>query len=613
MKKTESYPWWVKPNQMADQAVSTLLKAATKVMETAKTPEQLAEVNRMLEKGGYKGAYYDEGMTIFANAKPARGALSSVVQTGNSIMATVVLRLDALNAVNNAVSANVLLGAETKAIVRAISRGDEEAVGALAALTQIRVPGTTETIFAPSKLIANAMRKFNALDPKSSPEFQFYKDNGYITSISDQYRSTLDDLTFNPAEGIGKWKSKIEGTHKKLRDLADTGEKWTGNRLAEEFNRFVAADVMKQMSDVAVSRGLMTGKEQLAYINTFVNRTQGNYLAAQRPMMFQGPVGQAIGLSQTYQFNLMQQLLRHVGEGHAKDSMTLLGLQGTIHGLNGLPGFNAINTHLVGTASGNREHRDAYDAVYGIAGKDAGDWLMYGAASNALGLIDPDLKINLYTRGDINPRHVTIVPTDPASVPIIQASAKVFANIFETGRKLAAGGDPATTILQGLEHNGLSRPLAGLAQTLQGTVNPLESSYSTSKRGNVIGANDLFSLVNVGRVLGGKPLDEAVAIDAVYRYKSYALKDTKRRALLGEAMKSTMIAGQDPSQEQIEDFALAYAKAGGRQIEFNKWFTSLYKNANLSQANKIKNNLKSPFSESMQRLMGGRDLEDFTP
>ena len=607
IRNTADYPWWVNVNQLADAAVSKVLKRATAVVETAKTPAELKEVNAMLERAGYKGAAYDAEMAIFANATPAKGALTSIVQKANSILATIVLRWDALNAVNNAVSANVLLGAETKAVVRAISRGDEEAVGALSKLMDLRVPGTEELIKAPQKLIANAMKKFN----RSSEDMAFYKENGYVTSISDQYRSTLEDLAYNPAQGAATWDSRVNGVQARLRELADKGEKWTGNRLAEEFNRFVAADVMKQMTDVAVSRNLMTSKEQLAYINTFVNRTQGNYLAAQRPMMFQGPLGQAIGLFQTYQFNLMQQMLRHVGEGHTKDVMTMLGLQGTIHGMNGMPAFNALNTHLVGTASGNTEHKDAYSAVYGIAGKEAGDWLMYGAASNALGLLHPDLKINLYTRGDINPRHVTIVPTDPASIPAIQATAKVFANIFETTKKLAAGGDVSNTLLQGIEHNGLSRPLAGLAQTLQGLDNPLAASYSTSNRGNVIAANDLISLTNLGRVLGGKPLDEAIAVDATYRFKAYASADSKKRTILGEAIKSTMLAGQDPSQDQIEGFAEEYAARGGRSEEFSSWMTQLYRTANTSQANKIQQSLTSPFTESMQRLMGGVELTDF--
>ena len=608
IKKTSDYPWWVNVNRMADEAASSLLKRATAVMERAKTPAELAEVNRMLLKGGYKGAAYDESMEIFANTGAQRGALSTVVQKANSIIATVVLRLDTLNAVNNAVSANVLLGAETKAITRAIGRGDAEAVGALAKLMGVRVPGTGEVIKSPKKLIANAVMKFN----RSSDEMKFYEDNGFITSISAQYRGTLDNLAYNGRESVRSWDSRVTAVHDNLRDLATTGEKWTGNKLAEEFNRFVAADVMKQMTDVAVARNLMTGKEQLAYINTFVNRTQGNYLASQRPMMFSGPIGQAIGLFQTYQFNLLQQMLRHVGEGHGKDSMVLLGLQGTIHGMNGLPAFNALNTHLVGNASGNKEHKDAYDALYGIAGKEAGDWLMYGMASNLPGLIDPDLKVNLYTRGDINPRHVTIVPTDPSQVAAFQASSKVFANLFNTAKELAAGGDITTTLLKGLEHNGLSRPLAGLAQTLKGLDNPEQASYSTSKRGNVIASNDFFSLVNLGRVVGGKPLDEAIALDATYRYKAYGLEDAHKRQVLGRAIKSTMIAGQNPTQDQVEDFALRYAEVGGRQEEFSKWFTQLYKTANISQANSIQNSLRSPFTQSMQSLMGGRLLRDFS-
>ena len=612
IKKTGDYPFWTKVNQMADARLSAMYNKITDVAERAKSADDMAAVNGILEKAGYKGAQYDETMEIFANATPDRGVLNGLVQKANSVLATVILRWDVLNGVNNAVSANVLLGAETKAVIRAIGRGDSEAAGALAELTRVAVPGTDQTIFSGTKLVANAIKKFNAFDSASSPNFNFYKENGFFTSISKQYKDTLEDLTFNPAIGVKSWSNKIDNAFTKMKNAGDIGERFTGNKLAEEFNRFVAADVMKQMTDVAVSRKLMSAKEQLAYINTFVNRTQGNYLASQRPLMFSGAIGQAIGLFQTYQFNLMQQLLRHVGEGHGKDAMTLLALQGTIHGMNGMPGFNAINTHLVGNASGNKDHRDVYDATYGIAGKQAGDWLMYGAASNALGLLHPDLKVNLYTRGDINPRHVTIIPTNPADVAGIAATGKVFANIFNTAKKLGAGGDVVTTLLQGLEHNGISRPLAGLAQTLEGLDNPLGASYSTSKRGNVIASNDLLSLANLGRIVGGKPLDEAIAIDASYRFKAYGLKDQKKRQVLGAAIKTTLIAGKNPTQEQIEGFAEEYAAFGGRQEQFNTWFGQLYKTANLSQTNAIQQSLTSPFTQSMQKIMGGNELRDFT-
>ena len=600
------YPFWVSANRMLDGKLSQMYARVTETVEGAKSTDELLEVNKTLRSFGYKGAAYDEGMELLANHTAPKGVVSNFVQKANSLLATVVLRLDHLNAATNAISANILLGAETKSVIRAIERGDALAAGELAKLMKIKVPGTGKLMMAPSKMIAKAMAKFG----KDTPELAFYKKHRFVTSISDQYRWTLDQLTLGGKESVVDLKSKITRVHKALRKAADKGERWTGNRLAEEFNRFVAADVMKQITDVAVKHKVMDSKTALSYINTFVNRTQGNYLAAQRPMMFQGPVGQAIGLFQTYQFNLMQQLLRYVGEGSAKDAMTLMGLQGTIFGMNGLPAFNAINTHLIGTASGNSEHKDLYDTTYGAAGKDAGDWLMYGVASNMMLL--PDAKVNLYVRGDINPRHVTIVPTNPADVPIYGAYSKFFKNLFATTDQLIKGGDVSSTILRGIEHNGISRPLAGLAQTLQGLDNPNHASYSTSNRGNVIAANDLLSLANMARLVGGKPMGEAIAVDAAFRFRAYAATDNNRRRKLGSAIKNSMIAGRLPTQDEVEDFAESYVKLGGKQTEFNKFMLKRYKEANTSQVNALQRNLNSPFAQSMQTLMGGYELRDFS-
>lgn len=606
LKDYAKYPWWTNPNRQVDAAVSKMYNRITGVVEGSKTPAELDQINTILRESGYKGAAYDESMELLANHTAPKGALSSFVAKANALLASVVLRLDSLNAVNNAFGATVLRSTELLSVIRGINAANPEAVGELHKLAYIKTPGTGDMILSPTKLITQAVKNFGK---KDNPMHQFYRDNGYMTTISDQYRQTLDNLTLAGKETVAELEGKIATVQNSLRKAADVGEKWTGNRLAEEFNRFVSADTMRQITDIAVKNNIITQKQQLAYINTFVNRVEGNYLAAQRPMMFQGPIGQAIGLFQTYQFNLMQQLLRHVGEGHAKDGMTLLGMQGTIYGMNGLPGFNAINTHIIGSASGNQQHKDLYDVSYGIAGKEAGDWLTYGVASNML--LHPDLKVNLYVRGDINPRHLTLVPTNPASVPIVQATGKFLLNLKRTADKLGQGGDVWTTLLQGLEHNGISRPLAGIAQTLEASANEMGASYSTSKRGNVIAANDFLSLANFARIIGGKPLDEAVAIDAAFRYKTYALKDAKQREILGAAIKSTMLAGNTPTTEQIEQFTQRYAELGGSQSEYNKWAMQLYRTANTSQANKISQDLNNPFNTSMQRLMGGYELRDF--
>jgi hypothetical protein len=343
----------------------------------------------------------------------------------------------------------------------------------------------------------------------------------------------------------------------------------------------------------------MSVDEGIAFINTFVNRTQGNMLASQRPLMFQGAAGQAIGLFQTYQFNLMQQLFRHVGEGTAKDTATLLGLQGTLYGMNGLPAFNYINQHVVGTASGNPEHRDLYDATYGIAGKQAGDWLMYGLPSNLL-------QTNLYTRGDINPRHPTIVPTNFADIPIISATSRFIGNLYNAAQRVGNGAPIGETVLQALEHNSLNRPLAGLAQVAQSADDGFV--YSTSNKGTIMGANDLYSFSTFSRLAGGKPIQEALLNDEVYRIQAYSSADRKRKVELSEAAKVASIGAE--ATPDVGRFAEKYLATGGNQKDFNQWMMKQMKEANTSKVNAIANDLKSPFSQKMQLMLGGQDYMD---
>lgn len=600
INKAHEYPFWMPVQKMLDNKFSQLWGAVKQAATDIKSSEDLQKINNILQESGYKGAYYDAALNSAVNSKIPRGALTQYVQESNAVLSLFALRLDPLNALNNVIGSNVLLNTEIRSLLRNIESRNVDAAGELAQLMKLKVPGTDKEILNHGRLIANAIKNFHSRELKD-----FYKTHKFTTDIRTQYLSSLDTMAIRETDTVSSLANKRAQLVELGKKWAGRGEKLSANTLAEEFNRFVAADVMRQITDVAVKHGVIDDRTALAYINTFVNRTQGNFLAAQRPMMFQGPIGQAIGLFQTYQFNLLQQLFRHVAEGSKKDTAILLGLQGSIYGMNGLPAFNAINTHIVGTASGNTQHKDIYTAVYGGAGKDAGDWLMYGLASNMF--LHPDLKVNMYVRGDINPRHVTVVPTNPADVPFINAQVKFFGNMFETFKKLGDNGNTASVFLQGLEHNGISRPLAGLAQTMQAFANPEELVYSTSKKGNIVGSNDLYSLMTLGRLLGGKPLDEAITQDAAYRVTAYSTHQSNKIASLGEVVKSTMIAGQMPDQEQVNSFMEQYVAAGGKQENFNKFMIRQMKNATKSQAEQMREALTKPYSKTLQEIMGGYD------
>lgn len=598
ISKVDEYPLWTPINKFLDEGYSKLASKIGKVFGSATSAKHLDEVNEALHNAGYTDRIVDSALYEAMNGKIERGKLTGLVNSANAILATFALRSDPFNALNNAVGSSVLLGSETKALIRAIEGGNTAAAGELAALAKIKVPGSNSLSLSPTKLISDRITKYHT--DKAGREW--FKKHGFISSISDLYDSTLDNIATAFKSGD---ESAMEKAFTSAKKLGDTAEAVTGNRLAEEFNRYVAAGVMKDITDIAVKYGIMDERTALSYINTFVNRTQGNYIASQRPVIFQGPLGQAMGLFQTYQFNLLQQVFRHIGEGAGKDALTMAGLQFGVYGLNGLPAFNAINTYVVGNAPGNTSNKTLYDAVLSGAGKEAGEWLLYGGLSNGLSIFHPDLKTNIYSRGDINPRHITLVPVNPADTPIYQATSRLLKNMHDSFTQVSMGADVWGTFLRGIEQNGISRPLAGMAQVLEAAGRPDLKVVSTNQQGNMLMAHDLYSLTSLMRVAGAKPLDEAMVNDQMFRISVWRASDSAKRKQLAEGIKTSILNGQVPGPEQIEEFAYAYAKTGGKQSEFAQFMAAQYRNTNASQAEQLRKNLSSPYSQSLQLLMNG--------
>lgn len=599
ISKVDEYPTWNLQKKL-DEKISAVWTKFSDSFRKAKSPEELEQIGKDLKDAGYGGVLHvTDKLYEASNRTIERGALASFVNKANALIATFALRLDPLNALNNAIGANVLLNTELRSLLGNIAKGNEEAAGELGKLAFIQAPGTGRVILSHQKLMANAISNYH-----SRPDLrQWAKQHGFVSSISDQYDQSLDIMATTISNG------RIADAFQKLKGIADKGEIWTGNKLAEEFNRFISADIMRQITEIGVKHGVIKSeKEALSYINTFVNRTQGNYLASQRPLMFQGPVGQAIGLFQTYQFNLIQQLLRYVGEGEAKSALAMMGLQGSIYGMQGLPAFNAINTHILGNAPGNKEHTDIYKAVYSGVGKDAGDWLLYGGASNVLGLIHPDLKNNLYTRGDINPRHLFVVPTSPDQLPIYVATSRVLKNMMDMGSNIVKGGAVGESFLRAIEHNGLSRPLTGLALTAEAMYSG-KGVRPTSNTGNILMTQDLASLASLTRLAGGKPLDESLVQDAMFRFTAYRAADKARRDSLGEAVKMKVLSGAELSDDDVTGFAEAYHRAGGKQTEFAQFMARQYRNTTAPQSEILREKLSSPYSKHLQELMGGNKFK----
>lgn len=561
------------------------------------------EADAILEEYGLPRVYTQAGEEAFlaANERMPANVIKFFAQKTNVALATTTLRLDFFNSLINMISTPIMIGTEMSSIKRMIAN-DAQVSNKLSELTTIKVPGRDMRVPSTTKLLADSVS--NYFGPESAALVQRYKDIGSIKGVAQLHREVLDDLAFDPLANTNRALSSLHAGIEKAATI-------TGNNFSEEFTRFVSADVMRQLTDPLVSAGKMNVKEQNAFISTFVNRVQGNYVTSQRPVVFQGTTGAAVSLFQTYAFNVLQQLFRHVQSGDKKTLAIFAGLQASAFGLNGLPFFDAANTYILGRGlSNNPNHQDAY-SVLPAFNKELGDWMLYGTAS-AFPLFSGSLPA-LYSRGDINPRHITILPNSIADVPAVSASLKLIDTISEFGKNVGGGADITNSMLLALEHQGWNRPLAGFAQVLAGRA-------TTSKGALISAANELETtsmlanfqerMVNFGgvaRILGARPMDESVALGALYREKRYEAMDKARIERLGEVVKTKLYNNSVPTDEEYEDFMLRYARSGGRIETFNQAYMRWTRDANESVITQMLQKNGNPFSQKLFQIMGGEE------
>ncbi len=589
----------------AGEAYEKAFAAARMEKDPGKRQLAYEEVNEISKRYGLGAPFKDYETYVAANERYPRNLIRAGIQKANAALATVTLRLDFANSLLNMISTPIMLGTEMQSIKGLIGKNSELA-GKLVELTSEAVPGQGFRVPSTTRLTIGSVSDF--FGPEKDALLSRYRNIGAIKGIGQKYHEMLDELSFDPALGVDKWMARIDAGVEKAATI-------TGNNFSEEFTRFVSARVMDKLTQPLVDAGRMTAREQDAYIGTFVNRVQGNYVTNQRPLIFQGTTGGAVSLFQTYAFNVLQQLHRHMEAGDKKTLAVFGGLQSTIFGFNGLPFFDAINTHIIGSAiSNNPEHKDLY-SVLPKFNKEVGDWLLYGTAS-AFPLFS-GASPALYTRGDINPRHLTILPNNPMDIPVVQASIKAATTIWNFGKQAAGGADLSDAMLQGLEHQGLNRPLAGLAQVMGG--------QSTTSKGTLISAaseletttflgslkNRMIDYGGVSRLMGARPMDEAVALNQMYRNKTYEALDKQRIERLGSIVKSKMYNNEEPTKEEVEDFMIRYARSGGRIENFSQFMQRAYRDANQSIVNQTMMKVNSSTGRKMMDLMGGEMLPDY--
>lgn len=592
ISKRAEFPIWQAANEFVDAMGERAYKVAERTFGHASKGEiSWEEANKAMEKVGLKGPFTGQEDFFNSQLKGSGNLFRTAVAKANSLLATVGLRLDAANAAVNILSSPILQASEVSAIRNSL-KNDPELLAKFTGMMQVTSPDKSVTVPTIGKLWAGATASF--FGPNKTELIKRYTNLGAIKGDVEQFHSMMESLALMPSmTDPGKLSKLVD-------DAVEKGAKFTGNNFAEQFTRFVSADMMRQITQPVVEAGRMSVREQDSMIRIFVNRTQGNYVASQRPIAFQGTIGAAVSLFQTYSFNFYQQLFRHIENRDVRTLAIMGGLQSGLFGLNGLPMFDAINTHLIGTASINEGHHDVYSTASRFAGKELGDWAMYGSLS-AFPLFG-DKAPALYTRGDLNPRHLTILPTSFADVPAVAVGTRILQTVKGFGQQASAGGDLGDAFVHALEHNGISRPLAGLAQVLQGEA-------TTSKGALISVSSDMNFVASAARIAGARPMDEAVALNSKFRIEGYKAYDRERIETLGTVVKQKIRSGT-LTEEDILDFAGEYASRGGRIQSYNDALKRWTRDSNQSVVNKLMETHTSQYGQRLMEIMGGDRLDD---
>ena len=407
-----------------------------------------------------------------------------------------------------------------------------------------------------------------------------------------QKLSAVDNQTMGELTGAFGNNPTWSGAKKIAYKAATRPSDWS-EEITREYAYLVGYEISKDLSKGAHH----TVHEEAA--NLFTMRAMGNYNPRQRPVMFQGTFGQAMGLYQTFMMTVAQNLYRNVETKNVK-ALTLFGgtYVGTF-GMESLPLYEDVNK-MVGAYLSGPDHQDITQTVYEAFGdkysgheRSVGEFLLYGGPSALF-------QSAWYTRGDLDPR----IPIDSGRLapPIVVGMADFFdtmttaaQNSYQLARSGGSGMDIGAAILEGVATQSMWRPAARLSEYGLG--------YSIDRKGEILSQpQDIYGIwPTFARVSGARPLKEAVLRQQRYQHRAYDTIDTQHRQKATRALR-THLRGNENSGV-VGSLMQDYLRDGGTPTGWSSVLNQTYLGSEQPFGNKLLDQLKK--QEGIVRIIEG--------
>lgn len=308
------------------------------------------------------------------------------------------------------------------------------------------------------------------------------------------------------------------------------------------------------------------------FARNFTDRVIGNYHSAQRPIFFQGTMGTAMGLFQTYMLTFAQQMYKHLELKDYKALGKMMLAQTTVFGAGSLPGFaqvsEAIGEHY------SDDHIDLETGTIRAVSDPVAKAVLYGLPSS--------LGPAFYTRGELAPRVST--PANLTALPPLQMIGQTVSTV---GAVAGAIGDENAlrSMGQALALQSVSRPLARAAE--------LATGYSTTQQGTTVSTpEEVWSFLGIAsRVLGTRPTQEALVREVNYMNRHYESFDRDNRQKVVNKLRTAVRAG-DIDSVDLEKLALDYMDNGGSPTGWRSAVRTAIMTTDVPMTEAIENKLK---------------------
>lgn len=282
------------------------------------------------------------------------------------------------------------------------------------------------------------------------------------------------------------------------------------------------------------------------FARDFMDKAIGNFHAAQRPVFFQGTLGVAMGLFQTYMVTMAQNVYRHLELRDYKNLLKASLLQSTIFGAKSMPGYDQIS-QTIGEYYSD-ENFDLTTGTYRATGDTLGDFILYGLPSN--------LGPAFYTRGDVDPRLPNLLAGAENMVAVNFVSQVTQAMGTVAGALAQNNGQWGQALAQAISLQNMSRPLARTAE--------LATGFSITREGNTVQIpEEVWTPTGIiSRVLAMRPFEEAKLRETMHLNTFYGSVDREARQSVVNKLRTGLRNGTLTEAEMAE-YAEDYFRKGG--------------------------------------------------